>query len=41
MWVPISALTVAALASFLLPTVRQVAAHKANAELADAVPTVS
>jgi EmrB/QacA subfamily drug resistance transporter len=41
MWVPISALTVAALASFLLPTVRQVAAHKSNAELADAVPTVS
>jgi len=35
MWVPISALTLAALASFLLPTVRQVAAHKANAELAD------
>jgi EmrB/QacA subfamily drug resistance transporter len=38
-WVPISALTLAALASFLLPTVRQVAAHKANAQLSEAVPT--
>ena len=33
-WVPITALCLAALASFLLPSVTQVAAHKADAELA-------
>jgi EmrB/QacA subfamily drug resistance transporter len=34
MWVPISALSLAALATFLLPNVAQVAAHKAEAESA-------
>jgi EmrB/QacA subfamily drug resistance transporter len=33
-WVPITALCLAAVASFLLPNVAQVAAHKADAELA-------
>ncbi|ARC55532.1 Antiseptic resistance protein [Frondihabitans sp. 762G35] len=33
-WVPIAALILAALATFLLPTVSQVAAHKADAERA-------
>lgn len=33
-WVPITALGLAAIASFLLPSVAQVAAHKADAELA-------
>jgi len=33
-WVPITALGLAAIASFLLPNVAQVAAHKADAELA-------
>ena len=33
-WVPITALCLAALASFLLPSVTQVAAHKVDAELA-------
>jgi EmrB/QacA subfamily drug resistance transporter len=34
MWVPISALSLAAIATFLLPNVAQVAAHKAEAETA-------
>jgi predicted MFS family arabinose efflux permease len=33
-WVPITALSLAAIATFLLPSVAQVAAHKADAELA-------
>ena len=33
-WIPITALALAALVSFLLPSVRQVAAHKAESELA-------
>jgi EmrB/QacA subfamily drug resistance transporter len=33
-WVPITALSLAAIASFLLPNVAQVAAHKADAEIA-------
>lgn len=33
-WVPITALALAAIASFLLPSVAQVAAHKADADLA-------